>query len=38
MNLVERFFRDLAADVMRDGSFASVDELAEAIGGLPRQL
>ena len=31
MNLVERFFRDLTVDVVRDGSFASVGELAEAI-------
>lgn len=33
MNLVERFFRDLTVDVVRDGSFASVRELAEAING-----
>ncbi len=31
MNLVERFFRDLTVDVVRDGSFASVAELVEAI-------
>ena len=31
MNLVERFFRDLTVDVVRDGSFASVGELVEAI-------
>ncbi len=30
-NLVERFFRDLTVDVVRDGSFASVGELVEAI-------
>ena len=33
MNLVERFFRDLTQDVIRDGSFTSVDELVEAITG-----
>ncbi len=31
MNLVERFFRDLTQDVVRDGSFTSVHELIEAI-------
>ena len=31
MNLVERFFRDLTQDVVRDGNFASVRELADAI-------
>ena len=31
MNLVERFFRDLTVDCVRDGSFASVKELAAAI-------
>jgi transposase len=31
MNLVERFFRDLTAEVVRDGSFSSVRELAGAI-------
>jgi transposase len=31
MNLVERFFRDLTVDCVRDGSFASVPELVEAI-------
>ena len=31
MNLVERFFRDLTQDVVRDGSFGSVRELADAI-------
>ena len=33
MNLVERFFRDLTVDVVRDGSFTSVAELADAING-----
>jgi transcriptional regulator with XRE-family HTH domain len=31
MNLVERFFRDLTEDVVREGSFRSTDELAQAI-------
>lgn len=31
MNLVERFFRDLTEDAIRDGSFTSVDQLVEAI-------
>jgi len=31
MNLVERFFRDLTVDVVREGSFSSVRELAVAI-------
>lgn len=31
MNLVERFFRDITEDVIRDGSFASVKELVNAI-------
>jgi transposase len=31
MNLVERFFRDITQDVIRDGSFTSVRELSEAI-------
>ena len=31
MNLVERFFRDLTQDVVRDGSFTSVRELVGAI-------
>lgn len=31
MNLVERFFRDLTVDCIRDGSFTSVRELNEAI-------
>ena len=33
MNLIERFFRDLTVDVVRDGSFTSVAELVEAING-----
>lgn len=31
MNLVERFFRDLTVDCVRDGSFTSVKELAVSI-------
>ena len=31
MNLVERFFRDITQDVIREGSFTSVRELSEAI-------
>ena len=31
LNLVERFFRDLSQDVVLPGSFASVDELTDAI-------
>jgi transposase len=31
MNLVERFFRDITEDVIRDGSFGNVKELATAI-------
>ncbi len=31
MNLVERFFRDLTVDCIRDGSFTSVEELVESI-------
>lgn len=31
MNLVERFFRDLTVDVVREGSFTSVKELTNAI-------
>ena len=31
MNLVERFFRDLTVDVIREGSFSSVRELAASI-------
>jgi transposase len=31
MNLVERFFRDLTVDVVRDGSFTGIKALAEAI-------
>jgi len=33
MNLVERFFRDLTEDVVREGSFTSVVELVQAITG-----
>lgn len=33
MNLVERFFRDLTVDVVREGSFTSVKELTNAIVG-----
>jgi len=31
MNMVERFFRDITVDCIRDGSFASVDELKDSI-------
>lgn len=31
MNLVERFFRDVSEDCIRNGSFSSVKELADAI-------
>lgn len=31
MNLVERFFRDLTEDVVREGSFRHVRELCEQI-------
>ena len=31
MNLVERFFRDITQDVIREGSFTSVSELSQAI-------
>lgn len=31
MNLIERFFRDITVDCIRDGSFSSVRELTEAI-------
>ncbi len=31
LNLVERFFRGLTADCIRDGSFASIGELVESI-------
>ena len=31
MNLVERFFRDLTEDVVREGSFASLQELVQSI-------
>ena len=33
MNLVERFFRDLTEDVVREGSFASIQELVQSITG-----
>jgi transposase len=33
MNLVERFFRDLSEDVVREGSFESTGQLTEAIVG-----
>ena len=33
MNLVERFFRDLTEDAVREGSFASLAELVRAIEG-----
>ena len=33
MNLVERFFRDLTEDVVREGSFTTVDELVQSIMG-----
>jgi transposase len=33
MNLVERFFRDLSEDVVREGSFTSVRKLTEAMVG-----
>src|SRR5947209_4782592 len=33
MNLVERFFRDLTEDVIREGSFTSVNQLIAAIMG-----
>jgi transposase len=31
MNMVERFFRDITVDCIRDGSFASVDELKDSV-------
>ena len=33
MNLVERFFRDITEDVIRDGSFTSVNQLVQAVTG-----
>jgi len=33
MNMVERFFRDITEDAIREGSFASVDELVDQITG-----
>jgi transposase len=37
MNMVERFFRDLTVDCVRDGSFAGVKELSAAIEEYLRQ-
>ena len=37
MNLVERFFRDLTVDCVRDGSFTSVGELVASIETYPAQ-
>jgi hypothetical protein len=31
LNLVERFFRDITQDAIREGSFSSVKELADSI-------
>ena len=31
MNLVERFFRDITEDVVREGSFTSVEQLVQAM-------
>jgi hypothetical protein len=31
MNLVERFFRDITQEVVRDGSFTSVGQLVQAM-------
>jgi len=31
MNLVERFFRDITVECIREGSFSSVTELTESI-------
>ena len=31
MNLVERFFRDLTVDCIRDGSFTSIKDLVRSI-------
>jgi len=31
MNLVERFFRDITEDVVRDGSFTSAAQLVQAM-------
>jgi len=36
MNLVERFFRDLTVDCIRDGSFASTKELVDSIEAYMR--
>ena len=37
MNLVERFFADLTADCVREGSFTSARELADAIAAYLEQ-
>lgn len=37
MNLVERFFRDLTVDCVRDGSFTSIKELSGAIEAYLQQ-
>ena len=37
MNLVERFFRDLTQDVVRNGSFTGVGELVHAINAYLEQ-
>ncbi len=37
MNLVERFFRDLTVDCVRDGSFTSIKELSVAIEAYLQQ-
>ena len=37
MTLVERFFRDLTVDCVRDGSFTSVGELVASIEAYLRQ-
>lgn len=37
MNLVERFFRDLTVDVVREGSFTSARQLVEAINAYLAQ-
>ena len=37
MNMVERFFADLTADVVREGSFSSIRELTNAINSYLAQ-
>ena len=37
MNMVERFFRDLTVDCVRDGSFTSVKDLAAQIEAYMRE-